>query len=158
MQFGVAIHVSGALLTGDPAATLDANIEAAVTEATHFLEAQIKMRTPHRTGNLSKSIQAEDIQGKGTPVVKGIVATSQSYALPVETGTGIYGPKKVPFVIKAKPGKALIWPGADHPVKQVTIKGMVGAHMFENGFKDNTAGLDRIFAKYGLKIVTELSQ
>lgn len=157
MQFGVAIHVSGALLTGDPAATLDANIEAAVTEATLFLEGRIKAGTPHRTGNLSRSIQHE-IQGKGTPVVKGIIATSQSYALPVETGTGIYGPKRVPFVIKAKPGKALFWPGADHPVKQVTIKGMVGAHMFENGFTDNTAGLDRIFAKYGLKIVMELNQ
>lgn len=157
MRFSVTVNTSGALLTGDPVAVMDANIEAAVTEATLFLEAQVKMRTPHRTGNLSRSIQHE-IQGKGTPVVKGIVSTSQPYALPVETGTGVYGPKGVPFVIKAKPGKALFWPGANHPVKQVTIKGMVGAHMFENGLKENSAKLDSIFDKYGLKIVTELNQ
>lgn len=155
MEFFATIF--GTLVTGNSAAVMDANIETAVTEATLFLESQIKMRTPRRTGNLSRSIQHE-IEGKGTPVVKGIVATSQPYALPVETGTGIYGPKKVPFVIKAKPGKALFWPGADHPVKQVTIKGMVGAHMFENGLSENTAKLDAIFAKYGLKIVTELIQ
>lgn len=157
MQFSVTVIPSGALLTGDPAIVVNANIAAAVSEATLFLKAQVKMRTPHRTGNLSRSIQ-HDIQGKGTPVVKGTVATSQLYALPVETGTGIYGPKRVPYVIKAKPGKALFWPGAAHPVKQVTIQGMVGAHMFEKGLQENAAGLERIFAKYGLKIATELSQ
>lgn len=157
MQFFVTVAASGALLTGDPAAVMDTNIEAAVTEATAYLSAQIRARTPHRTGNLSRSINFA-VLGKGTPVVKGMVETILPYALAVETGTGVYGPKRVPFVIKAKPGKWLSWPGADHPVKQVTIKGMVGAHMFENGFKDNTAGLDAIFAKYGLKIVTELNQ
>lgn len=156
MQISVTVTSSGVLLTGDPASVVNANIERAITEATLFLQAQIKSRTPYRTGNLSRSIQHK-IKGKGTPVVKGIVATSQPYALPVETGTGVYGPKRVPFVIKAKPGKALFWIGAEHPVKQVTIQGMVGAHMFENGLIENTAKLDSIFAKYGLKIVAELS-
>lgn len=157
MNIIITVNSGGILGTGLGESVVNNNINAAITEATLFLNAQVKSRTPRRTGNLSRSIQHE-ISGKGTPLVKGVVGTSQLYALAVETGTGVYGPKKVPFVIKAKPGKWLFWPGAGHPVKQVTIQGMVGAHMFENAFKESLPMLDRIFAKYGLKIAAEVNK
>lgn len=157
MNLTIRVDTSGALLKGQGPDVIQRNIEAAITEATLFIEGQAKMRTPRRTGNLARSIQ-HDFQGKGTPVIKGIVATAQPYALPVETGTGVHGPKGVPFVIKAKPGKALFWPGAAHPVKQVTIQGMKGAQMFKGTLVEDQTAVEAIFARYGLKIAVELGQ
>lgn len=157
MQITLHITASGALTDGRAPEIFDRSLDAAITEATLFLEARVKSRTPRDTGNLAESMQ-HDFEGKGTPVMKGTVTTKTEYALAVETGTGVHGPKGVPFVIKAKPGKALFWPGLEHPVKQVTIQGMVGAHMFENTLLEDAAKLDGIFAKHGLKIIKELNQ
>lgn len=153
----IRVDTSGALLKGHGPDVVQRNVEAAITEATLFVEGRVKMRTPRRTGNLARSVQHE-IQGKGTAVVKGIVAISVPYALPVETGTGVYGPKGAPFVIKAKPGTALFWPGAAHPVKQVTIRGMKGAQMFKGTLIEDQTAVEEIFARYGLKIALELGQ
>lgn len=145
MNMTIRVDTSGALLKGQGPEVIARNVEEAITDATLFLEGRVKMRTPRRTGNLARSIQHE-IQGKGTAVVKGIVATAQPYALPVETGTGVYGPKGVPYVVKTKNGK------------QVTIQGMKGAEMFKGTLIEYQNAVEAIFARHGLQIAVELGQ
>lgn len=52
------------------------------------------------------------------------LAHGMRYANFLETGTGIYGPKRRSFVILPKDKKALYWEGAAHPVQIVMNPGM----------------------------------
>lgn len=67
---------------------------------------------PERTGDLKKSIEhhVED----GNLVVSATGSDEREYAVYVELGTHEH-------TIEAKPGSALYWPGARHPVRKVTI-------------------------------------
>lgn len=64
-----------------------------------------------KSGRLADSLIAEVHGG-----VLRVGSTDVNYATDVELGTA-------PHVINAKPGSALYWPGADHPVKRVNHPG-----------------------------------
>lgn len=64
-----------------------------------------------RSGRLAESLVAE-VHNK----VLRVGSLDVNYATDVELGTS-------PHVINAKPGSALYWPGADHPVKRVNHPG-----------------------------------
>jgi hypothetical protein len=64
-----------------------------------------------KSGRLADSIIAEVVAK-----VLRVGSTDVDYSVDVELGTA-------PHVINAKPGSALYWPGADHPVKRVNHPG-----------------------------------
>lgn len=69
---------------------------------------------PKRTGQLAESIKYEVEDGSLIVSAKG--SDEESYAAYVELGTR-------PHPITARPGGALFWPGARHPVKSVEHPG-----------------------------------
>lgn len=64
-----------------------------------------------KSGRLANSLIAEVVNK-----VLRVGSTDVDYTTDVELGTA-------PHVINAKPGGALYWPGADHPVKRVNHPG-----------------------------------
>lgn len=67
---------------------------------------------PERTGALKKSIESHVEDGR--LIVSATGSDEREYAAYVELGTHEH-------TIEAKPGSALYWPGARHPVRKVTI-------------------------------------
>lgn len=99
--------------------TVNAEAAKAMEISTFIVEAEVKALTPRKTGRLFSSWGSNV---RLAPGLTGIVSTNVSYAPYVEEGTG-------PHDIWAKPGSALFWPGALHPVKRVYNPGFVGRHM-----------------------------
>lgn len=98
-----------------------------------------------RKGTNLKSSGTSDISGSGFETV-GTVKFTAPYAIYVHEGTGIYGPKQKPFVVEAKNKKALFWPGAPHPFKKVTIRGMRARPFLKQAFEEEAEKLgDLIF-------------
>ena len=157
MELKVSVIQKGKIFKGKGPEIVNQNLTAAMYEATSFLEGEVKMRTPYRTGALQKTIHGE-VKGKGTPITKGIVAHQSVYGDAVEKGTGIYGFKGREFIIRPKNAKALFWKGAKHPVKMVIQKGFPGRHMFENAFNENWVKIQKIFDRCGFEIARELNE
>ena len=67
---------------------------------------------PKRTGSLAASVE-HHVEG-GTLIVSAKGSDAKEYAAYVELGTRAH-------VITARPGSALYWLGARHPVRRVTI-------------------------------------
>jgi len=161
----IDINPSGALLTGQPQAIIQAGLDRLITKITHFLDAEVKRRTPQGVmgaqGGLLGSIQAE-VTGKGTPLVRGTVMSAQKYAEVVEKGrsagkgmppAGVLlrwlevklgldeaTAKRVEFVVRRKIGQ----------------RGFEGAHMFEKAVTENEAKLDAMAQAEGFKIAVNL--
>ena len=81
-------------------------------------------------GHLGRSIGMRMAGSAKWPAAE-LYATAK-YARYVHEGTGIYGPMKRPFFVKAKNKKALhfVWRGAEWVRRSVTIKGMRGRPFF----------------------------
>lgn len=172
MQINVRIIPSGEMLTGQPGKVIQRNLDAMITEATLFLLKEVKKRTPVGVygdkGGLRGSIQA-DFQGRGTPAVKGIVATASKYGLAIEKGR---------TAGKAMPPKGSLvrWLevrlGLDEKTAQrieYVVRRKIGAQgfkkphekgyrMFERAIALNWAQLERIFVKGGFSLTRELSE
>lgn len=89
-------------------------VREVTTQGTHHLSAKISEAAPVKDGTLAAGIHVKSIEVEGNSVV-GTVSTgaeSSDYAIPQHEGAG-------PHEIRAKDGGALMWPGADHPVKVV---------------------------------------
>lgn len=160
MELKVSIKKQGGLFKGDPGKTVQDNLIAAMYEVTQLMEREVKSRTPigiyGDKGGLRASI-AGDVVSKGSPVVKGIVATDKSYAEFVEQGTGLYGPYHKEFTISPVNKKALFWAGAKHPWGKVVQKGFEGRWMFKKSLDEEWPEIQRIFESYGFKMARELS-
>jgi hypothetical protein len=106
------------------------------------------MNTPVRTGALRaswhKKPAAPDASMEGGTGWRTTVSTDLSYAAYVEYGTGLYGPKHAPYVIKPKnPGGTLRFIAKDGGVvfaKSVLHPGSPGNYMLAIGM-DVTQGL-----------------
>lgn len=92
MELRSTIRISGPLLQGKPAAVVQRHVERFVTEASVFLEHEVKIRTPQgpgtatgASGGLMGSIK-HDVQGRGTPIVRGGVFTASPYGEIIERG------------------------------------------------------------------------
>lgn len=75
-----------------------------------------------RTGHARQTIHS-GVEDEGDRLIL-YLSHGKEYGTYLETGTGIYGPKKRPFEIRPKSKKALFWEGLPHPVKKVTVQGM----------------------------------
>jgi hypothetical protein len=89
MELKIRVNVQGALLKGKAPEIVQRNLDRAMTRATNLLLVEVKKKTPQGVagarGGLMGSIQSE-VQGKGTPIIKGIVASKSPYAEVVESG------------------------------------------------------------------------
>lgn len=170
MNFRISASTQGALASGKAPAIVQANLDQAITEATLFLDAKVKANTPQGVGGaqggLIASIQnnAKDLEGKGTPLVKGIVMTAHPYAEVIEKGRkpGKGVPRDVlrGWIIKKlgiseekelRSVEFLI-------SRKIKHKGFKGAHMFEKAVNENWPTVQSIFDRYGITIAKELSK
>lgn len=166
MSLQIKITSSGALLAGKGAAVIQDHLDRAVTEATLFLYSQVTARTPQGVfgaqGGLLGSIQHE-VQGKGTPAVRGTVMSAHAYAEVVEKG-------RTPGKGMPPKGSLLRWLevklGLDSKSaarieyvvrRKIGVKGFPGAHIFEKALKDNSSRVQSIFERHGLRMTLELN-
>ncbi|PKN46763.1 MAG: hypothetical protein CVU59_05035 [Deltaproteobacteria bacterium HGW-Deltaproteobacteria-17] len=165
MRLSVSSTKSGAILDGRGPEITQTGLDRLVTLVTMFLLAETKKRTPQGVygaqGGLLGSIQ-EEVKGKGTPVIKGVVMSAQKYAEPIEKGraSGKSWPPE---------GSLVRWIEVKFGVDNVTAKrlefvvrrkigrkGFPGAHMFERAATENTGRIDAMAAAEGFKIAVEL--
>jgi hypothetical protein len=81
---------------------------------------EAKARVPRKTGNLGRSIRAGYLSAH-----RAYVVADAGYALYVEKGTGIYGPKKRPIVPRTK--KALAFHAGGPGARRLSGRMTVGA-------------------------------
>src|SRR5512139_1365952 len=144
MELKVSVTTKGKMFEPQAVDVMHEALERAMYEATSFLEAEVKKRTPigvfGASGGLVSTIYGEVVD-VGTPVIKGIVAHQSVYGDVIEKGrragktwppegallrwielkTGVpeEQAKRLEFVIRRKIGQ----------------KGFPGAHMFERALK-----------------------
>lgn len=166
MNLKLNVNTSGALLTGKSGTVIQSHLDQAITEAALLLYARVTSHTPQGVfgaqGGLLGSIQQE-VRGKGTPVVHGIVMSAHKYAeviekgrtankgmppkgsllrwLEVKLGLDSKSASNIEFVVRRKIGR----------------KGFEGAHMFEKAFNENLGKIQNIFERHGLSITQELN-
>jgi hypothetical protein len=96
----------------------DRLINLAIKAGILRVQLEARTRAPHRTGTLQRSILPEFSS------LHGEVKVNEKYGLYIEQGTG-------PFEIRPKNKKALMWPGALHPVKVVHHPGIKARPFFQ---------------------------
>jgi hypothetical protein len=112
---------------------IDIESEKALLESVFVVEGEVKALTPRKSGRLFGAWESS----LRSPTV-GIVANNVNYARFVEEGTD-------PHDIWAKPGSALFWPGAKHPVKHVFHPGFTGRRMAALGLRAAIPAVVEIF-------------
>lgn len=169
MELKIKVDVQGALLKGKALEVVQKNLDQAITRATILLHNEVLKRTPQGASGskygLMNSIKG-DVVLKGTPMVKGIVATAQKYGEVIEKGRqpgkGIAKEAR-PVLIKWVNEKLKIEGKQAERVaflisRKIKKYGFEGRHMFENALNDNMGVLDDIFKKVGFDISKELSE
>lgn len=114
----------------------------------------VKMNTPIETGELRAEIHEAltvvTISPLGEKVYEGGSESNLEYAVFVENGTGLWGPKHAKYVIRPRnPNGWLRWIGKDgSPVfaKEVMHPGSPGNHMFAIGVALTEHEFDQIAA------------
>ncbi len=163
------IHISvvpGPMLTGKAPQVIQRHTDRFIYNATMFLLAEVKKRTPQGVGGAQGGLLASiqpDFEGKGSATTKGIVATKSAHALVVEKGR--------------RPGKGMppkgslvrwlqVTLGLDEQVanrveyvvrRKIAQKGFEGAHMFEKAWTENLPKIQGMAQKAGLEMVVELN-
>lgn len=122
----------------------------AVKRVTFLIEAKATRFAPYarfaggtrggRKGTNLKQSGTAEFSGSGLQTV-GAVKFTAKYAIYVHEGTGVYGPKQKPYVVEARHKKALFWPGAPHPFKRVTIRGMRARPFLKQAFEEEAPKL-----------------
>lgn len=128
---------------------LAASAERAVKKVGTLVEAKAVRKAPiwhgpgkKKGGNLKNSGTTE-FSGSGFDTQAKVKFTAP-YAIFVHDGTGIYGPKAMPFTREARNKKALFWPGAQPPVKKVTIRGMKARPFLKQAFEEEAGRLSEL--------------
>lgn len=166
MEFKVAISKKGGFFDRLPSEVVEKNLTAAMYEAVGLLEGKVKAYTPQgvfgeRGGGLRASVFGE-IAGKGTPLLKGIVATQSKYGEVVEKG-------RRPNMKMPPEGTLMRWMevklGMDSETakkrefivrRKIGKKGFPGVRMFERALDENMGTLQAVFDHYGFNIAKEL--
>lgn len=174
MELKVVVTQKGKIFQGKAAEIVNEKLTSAMYPATSFLERKIKAfirKQPNRRGRgvhgeeggFISTIHGE-VVGKGTPLIKGIVAHQSKHGDVVEKGrtAGKTWPpegsllrwievkmgvdertaKRLEFVIRRKIGK----------------KGFEGLHSFEKTLDENWEKIQTIFDKAGFEIARELNE
>ena len=161
MNVNARIEISGPLLAQGPA-VVQRHIENFVTEATAFLLREVQLRTPQGVhGKLLKSVQMETV-GRGTPVVRGVVATASPYGEVVERGRrpGKWPPKEqLREWVSLKFGVtgAELERATYFVRRKIAQKGTPGHAMFYRGLAENIPRLEAMAEAQGLKLAVDLS-
>lgn len=103
----------------------------AVNQGAAHLVQEVAAAAPLDTGALRASIHSEGAKSTGTGVEAEVVTGAEvnEYAIPQHEGSA-------PHVIKPTTGKALMWPGAEHPVRQVNHPGNPATKYLERPLLD----------------------
>ncbi len=154
---------SGPILTGKGPEIVQAELDRAMELAVNLILREVKKDTPvgvhGAEGGLLSTIQS-DVLGKGTPVIKGIVATASKYGRPVEKGTKPHMPPSsalVPWVqkfmgLRGTEAKRVAFALA----KAIAKRGTEGRYMFESAAMEKEDAVRRIFVKAGFEISQKL--
>lgn len=165
MDLKATITAKGSIFEGKAPEIFYRELTAAMYEATFLLEGEVKKNTPQGVfgtqGGLVSTIHGE-VQGKGTPVQKGIIGHQSKYGDVIEKG-------RRPGQTWPPEGSLIRWievkMGVDSTTaksieflvrRKIGRKGFPGAHMFEKAFNENMGRLESIFDKYGFKIARAL--
>jgi hypothetical protein len=167
MEMVLTIKQKGALLEGKSQAIINDHLSQAMYEATMLLEREVKALTPQGVGGAKDGLRATihgEVEGKGTPAVKGIVGTSSLYGEVIEKG-------RTPGATWPPAGSLIRWMevklGMDEDQAQrlefvirrkIGQKGFPAAHMFEKALSANMSKLDDIFARQGFELARRLDQ
>lgn len=111
-----------------------------------------RIKAPHRTGTLQRSIQIE------TSELQAEVKVIEKYGLYIEQGTGIYGPENKMIEIRPRNKKALFWPGAAYPVKVVRQKGQKARPFFGPAIQESKAFINAQFNAVAETIVRNIAE
>jgi hypothetical protein len=166
VELTIRIDTRGALLAGKAPEVVQQGLDRVIAAATLLLHAEVVKRTPQGVfgaqGGLLASIQNQ-VPGRGTPAVKGIVSTASKYGEVIEKGRT--AGKGMP-----PQGTLLRWIevkfGVDSRTAQriefvvrrkIGQKGFDGAHMFEHALQQNIARVEALFIKEGFAIARELT-
>ena len=175
MNLRLNVDTSGAIFSGQAPAIVQSNLDRAITEATLLLYAKVTSHTPQGVsaaqGGLLGSIQQESgVKSKGTPLVHGIVMSSNKHAEVTEKGrrpgkgiaSAVPGDKYVsPLLPWIRVKLGLSGKAADRAAyligRKIKTEGFEGAHMFEKAFTENLSQIQNIFERCGLTITQELA-
>lgn len=109
---------------------VDKLVETAMRYSTAKIQAEARVRAPHRTGTLQRSILPE------VNYPNALVGVNERYGLFIEEGTGLYGPSKkrfkgqIPFLKKGRDtgwrwingmkARPFFWPGVQASQPYIT--------------------------------------
>ena len=165
MDIKVRVSAKGNIFEGKAPEIFNRELTAAMYEATLLLEAEVKKGTPQGVygtqGGLVSTIHSE-VQGQGSPIVKGIVAEQSKYGEVVEKGRrpGQKMPPEGSLVrwIEVKMGvDSSTAKSIEYVVRRkIARKGFPGAHMFESAFTVNLGRVQQIFEKRGFQVARVL--
>jgi hypothetical protein len=180
MEFKIAITAKGKIFEGKAPEIMYDELTAGMYEGIALIERNVKRFTPvgvfGSQGGLLSTEHGEVI-GKGTPIVKGIVATSSKYGEVIEKGrrAGKAWPPEG-ALLRWIVVKFNIWGKASslksHKVltpeqlaqsvefiirRKIGRKGFPGAHMFERGLNASEPGLQTIFDRRGFNIARKIN-
>jgi hypothetical protein len=167
MEMKATITATGPIFSGKTQDVINDQMTAFLYEATTFLERMVRAATPLGVGGTHGSglrqTEYGEVQGKGTPIQKGIVAHQSVYgdvvekgrtankAMPpkgtliqwmqLKMGIGEDEAKKLEFVVRRSIGK----------------KGFAGAHMFEHTWEKYFPQIEQMAQSYGLTIARQLN-
>lgn len=167
MELKLSITAKGKIFEGKAPEVIQKKLNRAMTLAVMFLEREVKLRTPvgvfGAQGGLQGSIHGE-IQGRGTPFVKGIVGHTSKYGDVIEKGrtAGKAWPPEgallrwieVKFGVSEKVAKRI-----EFPIRaKIGNKGFPGTYMFEISLDKNWSKIQKMFDEAGFNIARELSE
>lgn len=134
MDFKVQVEGLDALIDAMTAA--GANVHPLINKAVQasILHVQVLARekAPHRTGTLQRSILPE------THDMYSELKVNEKYGLWIEEGTG-------PHDIYPKNKKALMWPGAPHPMRVVHHPGTAAHPFFQPAIEESEEFMQQQF-------------
>ena len=136
MKFSVKITPDMEKMFRDLGSDVNAARRAGMINLIEDIEARAVKLTPVVTSHLVNT-ETSEIKDDGRI---GIIKATAKYARFVHDGTGRYGPYKKDIVIIPSKAKALYWPGAKHPVRRVTQKGIKGNPFFLKALKQISPG------------------
>lgn len=115
-------------------ALMSKNLGIAIKKTVLYIGGVSDSKVPVRTGRLKSSRR-----NTWSPM-KGTIEYTAKYGIWVHEGTS-------PYIIQARPGSALFWKGADHPVKRVNHPGIRANPFLRKAVDQSQETVDKLFTK-----------
>lgn len=125
--------------------------KAALTNSANKVQSEARIRAPHRTGTLQRSILVD----RPIALPTATVAVNEKYGVYIEEGTGIYGPKGTR--IKPKRAKVLAFKSGGKMVFARSVKGMRKRPFFKPGFDASKSYIKGQFDKVADILLKEIA-